>query len=165
MKKIILAALIISITFNSCLKGSSNSCSFNPCGFIASSAEIQTISDYLSANSLTATQHCSGMFYRIENAGNGAAAGPCSNVTVTYKSYFINGTVFDQSTVPVPVNLAQTIIGWRSGVSMIKAGGRIVMYIPPSLAYGNQNVTDANGNIVIPANSYLIFEVDLITVS
>lgn len=165
MKRIILAVFIISITFNSCLKSNSNNCSFNPCGFTATSAEIQTISDYLSANSLTATQHCSGMFYRIENAGTGATPSPCSNITVTYKTYFIDGTVLDQSTTPIPVNLAQTITGWRSGMPLIKVGGRIVLYIPPSLAYGNQNVTDTNGNIVIPANSYLIFEVDLVSVS
>jgi FKBP-type peptidyl-prolyl cis-trans isomerase FkpA len=165
MKKIIFAAfIIVGVTLGSCLK-SSNGCSFNACGFTATSAEIQTISDYLSTNSLTATQHCSGMFYRIENAGTGATPGPCSNITVTYKTYFIDGTVLDQSTTPIPVNLAQTITGWRSGMPLIKVGGRIVLYIPPSLAYGNQNVTDTNGNIVIPANSYLIFEVDLVSVS
>ena len=164
MKKIILLAFIISITFNSCLKSSSGGCNFNACGFTASPSEVQTIQDYLAANSLTATEHCSGMFYRIENPGIGTAPDACSNITVTYKSYFIDGTVFDQSTTPIPVNLSQTIAGWRSALPLVKAGGRIVLYVPPSLAYGNQNVTDQNGNIVIPVGSYLIFEVDLVSV-
>ncbi|MBS0423993.1 MAG: FKBP-type peptidyl-prolyl cis-trans isomerase [Proteobacteria bacterium] len=165
MRKIIIAVIIVSFTLNSCLKKSGNECVFNACAFTASSAEIQTVQNYLSTNSLTATQHCSGMFYRIENPGTGPTPGPCSNVTVTYKTYFFDGTILDQSTTPVPVNLTQTIMGWRIGMPLLKTGGRIVMYIPPSIAYGNQNVTDANGNIVIPANSYLVFEVDLISVS
>jgi FKBP-type peptidyl-prolyl cis-trans isomerase FkpA len=104
------------------------------------------------------------MYYQIEDPGTGATPGPCSQVTVTYKSYFIDGTVFDQSTNPIPVNLVQTITGWRIGVSLLKAGGKILLYIPPSLAYGNQNVTDVYGNVVVPANSYLIFEVNLISI-
>lgn len=165
MKKIILTAVIVSITFSSCLKNRGSNCSFDACGFKASAAEIQTIDDYLTANSLTATQHCSGMFYRIENPGTGAAAEPCSNVTVTYKGYLFNGAVFDQSTTPITFSLIQTVIGWRSGISLIKTGGRVVLYVPPSLGYGNKDVTDLNGNVVIPANSYLVFEVDLISVS
>ena len=44
------------------------------------------------------------------------------------------------------------------GIPMIKPGGKIKLYCPPSLAYGNQ----ANGTI--PANSILIFEVELVGV-
>lgn len=165
MKKIFIAAIVISISLNSCLKGSTGTCSFDACGFKASAPEIQTISDYLTNNSLTATQHCSGMFYRIENPGTGAAPGPCSTVTVTYKAYLFNGTVFDQTTTPLVFSLQQVITGWRSGLPLVKSGGRIVLYIPPSLGYGNQDTRDQNGNVVIPANSYLVFEVDLISVS
>lgn len=167
MKKIILVLVIITsgISLSSCLKGSTNSCSFDACAFKASAQEIRTINDYLTNNSLIGTQHCSGMFYRVENPGTGAAPGPCSNVAVTYKAYLFNGTVFDQSATPVALSLSQTITGWRSGVPLVKAGGRIVLYVPPSLGYGNQDVKDQNGNVVIPANSYLVFEVDVISVS
>lgn len=166
MRNIFLGIIILSVGFTSCLKGNSgNTCDFNPCGYRASDQEIQAIQEYLDTNNLTAVQHCSGLFYRVEDPGTGATPTACSNITVTYKSYFIDGTVFDQGTTPIPVSLDQTIIGWRSGLQQIKAGGRIVLYVPPSLAYGNQDVTDQNGNVVIPAGSYLVFEVNLVSVN
>ncbi|HYM92539.1 MAG TPA: FKBP-type peptidyl-prolyl cis-trans isomerase [Chitinophagaceae bacterium] len=164
MRKIFLTAFITVISLSSCLKGGGGGCSFSACAQVASAMEIQTIQNYLATNSLTATQHCSGLFYRIDSMGTGSAPDACSNITVTYKAYLTNGTVFDQQTSPIALSLAQTITGWRSAIPLIKAGGRIVLYIPPSLAYGNQNVTDQNGNVVIPANSYLVFEVNLVAV-
>jgi FKBP-type peptidyl-prolyl cis-trans isomerase len=46
----------------------------------------------------------------------------------------------------------------------MKAGGRRQLVIPPELAYGAQGATDANGNVVIPPNSTLVFTVDLVQV-
>jgi FKBP-type peptidyl-prolyl cis-trans isomerase FkpA len=44
---------------------------------------------------------------------------------------------------------------------LVKAGGSITMYIPPSLAYGNNDQRDQLGNIILPANSYIKFEMSL----
>lgn len=164
MKRILFAATITGILFSSCMKGSGK-CNFNACAIVATSAEIQTIQNYLSANSLTATQHCSGIFYTIADPGNGAAVSACSDVSVTYKGYLVNGNIFDQSATPVPLSLGQTILGWRIAIPLVRAGGKLILYIPPSLGYGNQDMKDANGNVVIPANSYLIFEISVVAVA
>ena len=165
MKKSIFAVLLLIVTFqlSSCLKNSGN-CSFDACATVAPTVEIQTVQNYILSNSLVATQHCSGLFYRIENPGTGAVPGACANIGVTYKAYFTSGTLLEQETTPIGLSLGQTVRAWRIGMPLIKAGGRIVLYVPPSLAYGAQDVRDQNGNIVIPANSYMIFEVDLVSV-
>ena len=163
MRNCIAGIIILALGFSSCLKGS-NSCSFSACATVAPASEIQAVQNYLTTNSITATQHCSGLFYRIENAGTGATPGACSNISVKYKGYFTNGTVIDQRTTAVSLSLGNAIRGWRCGIPLIKTSGRIVLYIPPSLAYGNQDLRDQNGNILIPANSVLIFEIDLVSV-
>ncbi|MCZ2460021.1 MAG: FKBP-type peptidyl-prolyl cis-trans isomerase [Chitinophagales bacterium] len=164
MKKIFLAALVISFSFSSCTKNSGK-CNFNDCAFKASNTEVQTIQNYLSMNSITATQHCSGLFYSVVDAGTGAKPDACSDVSVTYKGYLTNGNIFDQSTSPVPLSLPRTILGWRIGIPLVKAGGKLILYIPPSMGYGDQEMKDNNGNVVIPANSYLIFEITVVAVA
>ncbi|HAD33478.1 MAG TPA: FKBP-type peptidylprolyl isomerase, partial [Chitinophagaceae bacterium] len=56
----------------------------------------------------------------------------------------------------VSFGLDGLIVGWQEGIPLIGAGGKIKLYLPPSLAYGS----NANGNI--PANSSLIFDIDLL---
>ena len=157
MKKINVITLFLSVFIFSCSKKDS-SCNYDACAFKAPASEISSLKDYLDANSILATEHCSGVFYIIENPGTGKAPTPCSNISVKYKGSLINGTVFDQQTSAVSFNLGMLVTSWRNVIPLLKAGGRMVMYVPPSLGYGNQ----ANGPI--PANSVLVFEVDLVDV-
>ena len=154
--------LVTSLLY-SCKPGGFH-CSFDECSTVAPVAEIQNVQDYILNHSLVATQHCSGLFYRIENAGSGAAPGPCSNLNITYNTYFFNGSTLEQQTTPVGISLGASIRAMRIAMPLIKSGGRIVFYVPPSLAYGAQEVRDQNGNIVIPANSYIVYEMNLVSV-
>lgn len=147
------------------LKKESDICDIDTCSTKAPDSEVQSLETYLANNSITATKHCSGLYYRIETAGTGNTPRDCSSITITYKGQLTNGSVFDQSTAPVNFNLSRLIMGWRNALPMLKAGGKIFLYIPPSLGYGSQDTRDTNGNVVIPANSILIFEINLITVS
>jgi FKBP-type peptidyl-prolyl cis-trans isomerase FkpA len=156
IKRVGLGLLLIVLIFTSCFK--SPQCQYDPCMYSATTADIAALQQYIDTNSIVATQHCSGVFYRIESEGTGKTPTACSDITVQYKGYLTDGTVFDQATSPVSFNLGGLITGWKNTIPLIKAGGRIVLYIPPSLGYGNQ----AAGTI--PANSILIFEVDLIDV-
>ncbi len=164
MKKILLAAIVISFSFSSCTKGGDR-CNFDDCAYKAPATEVQTLQNYLNVNGIITTQHCSGLFYTVVDEGTGAKPDACSDVSVTYKGYLTNGNVFDQSTSPVPLSLPRTIMGWRIGIPLVKAGGKLILYIPPSLAYGDQEMKDNNGNVVIPANSYLIFEITVVAVA
>jgi len=140
-------------------------CSYDACAVAAPASEVTLLEAYLATASITtATKHCSGMYYTIDAAGTGATATICSTVSVKYKGQLTTGTVFDQSTTPVSFQLAGLIEAWKKGIPLIKAGGKIRLYCPPSIAYGSQVVRDGAGNTVIPANSILIFEVELTSV-
>ena len=112
---------------------------------------------YITANSITATKHSSGMYYQIITQGSGAAPTASSTVVVKYSGMFTNNTVFDSSN-SLEYPLAQLITGWKIGVPLINKGGKIKLIIPPYLAYG----CEANGPI--PGNSVLIFDIELLDV-
>jgi FKBP-type peptidyl-prolyl cis-trans isomerase FkpA len=160
MLRNILAGLLVISAFSGCLKSATETCNANydPCAFTAPASEIQAVQDYLTANNIQATQHCSGLFYRIDEMGTGATPNVCSNISVTYEGKLTNGTVFDAQNVPVVLNLSGVIPGWKDGIPLIKAGGRIYLYIPPSLGYGPY------GSGPIPGNSVLVFRVELVAV-
>lgn len=165
MKKVYLAAFVLPVVFSACLKGSTTSsgCTFDACSYTAPTSEIQAVQSYLSSHSLTATQHCSGLFYNITNSGTGTTPNACSNITVNYTASLTNGNVFDQQN-NFSFSLLQAISGWRIGMPLLRSGGHIILYIPPSLGYGNQDIKDQNGNVIIPANSIIIADVDLVSV-
>ena len=156
MKKILVASLALLMLATACKK-KNDGCSYDACAVVAPQAEINSVQDYLTQKGITgAVQHCSGAWYKILDPGSGASAGACSAVTATYRGILTNGSQFDAGTATF--SLSQVIRGWTNLMPLIKAGGRIVMYIPPSLAYGSS----ASGNI--PANSILVFDVTLIAV-
>lgn len=158
LKAFAVAGLIAA--FSGCKKNETK-CEYNPCSTVAPAAEIQAVQDYITSHNLVATQHCSGMFYHIDTEGTGKNPNGCSTVAASYKGTFTNGATFDQSASPVSFSLQGVIQGWTNGLPLIKEGGKITLYIPPSLGYGDKDVRDANGNVAIPANSILIFEVNL----
>ncbi len=100
-----------------------------------------------------------------ETVGTGAVAEPGDSVTVNYVGSLTNGTVFDASanhgTTGFTFNLGagQVIRGWDEGIVGMKVGGKRKLVIPANLAYGNQSPTPS-----IPANSTLVFEVELVNV-
>lgn len=96
--------------------------------------------------------------------GTGATATAGSRVTVNYVGMLPDGTVFDASerhgqSFTFTLGAGEVIQGWDIGVAGMKEGGKRRLIIPPAYGYGNQAV----GN-VIPANSTLIFDVELVKV-
>jgi FKBP-type peptidyl-prolyl cis-trans isomerase FkpA len=153
----LLAALMLAGVLTSCLKSSSGNfnCSFNECGTVAPATEVDSVKRYLAQQGITALQHCSGLLYVVDSAGTGVEPTVCNNVAVTYQGRLTNGTVFETASTPVALSLNGVITGFQVGIPLIKSGGRIRLYIPPTLGYGNRTV----GNI--PPNSILIFDVRL----
>ncbi len=155
-----LLLLVLSVTLlTGCLK-KSDGCSYDIGNPKAPDTEITALRTYLSGNSITATEHGSGLFYQIITSGTGASvANLCNTVSVNYVGKLTNGTQFDATTTgPRAFGLSQLIKAWQIGIPLIKAGGTIRLYVPPSLGYGSQ----AQGSI--PANSVLIFDIDLLGV-
>ena len=166
MKNWFLGLAFLSVATISCSKSDKN-CGYTDVNASASASEITTLQNYITANSISATQHSSGLFYTIDEAGTGNTASVCSNITVNYTGTLISsGTVFFFffSTSGINFVLGQLIVGWQKGLPLIKAGGKITLYVPPSLGYGAFDKTDGNGNVVIPGNSYLKFSISLLYV-
>jgi len=101
----------------------------------------------------------SGLRYEIVKSGLGAYPKAADTVTVNYTGKLINGSVFDSSEQrgkPAEFVLDQVIPGWTEGIQKINEGGKIRLYIPAQLAYGDQ------GRPGIPPGSTLIFDVELL---
>jgi len=104
----------------------------------------------------------SGLQYTIVKAGDGPQPKPTDTVTVHYRGTLIDGTEFDSSAKrnePATFPLNRVIPGWTEGLQLIGIGGKAQLVIPSNLAYGERG---AGG--VIPPNSVLIFDVELISI-
>ncbi len=112
--------------------------------------------------SLSASGDTSSLVVQDETVGTGDVATPGETVTVNYTGKFQNGTVFDTSVGKQPYSFVlgagNVIPGWDQGLQGMKVGGKRLLIVPPSLGYGS---TDYGP---IPANSTLIFEVELLSV-
>lgn len=147
-----------------CLTGSCQSRDQAPCNssapinLKAPPTEVTSLKQYIELNNLKATADPRGFYYTIQAAGSGSKPTVCSNVTVNYKGQLTNGTEFDKGN-GVSFGLDQLIVGWQEGIPLIAPGGTVTLYLPPSLAYGAQEQSG------IPANSILVFQIDLIRVN
>jgi FKBP-type peptidyl-prolyl cis-trans isomerase len=118
------------------------------------------ITKYIATHELEAQKSSSGLYYIIGEQGTGGQPIPTSTVTVAYKGYFTNGTVFDESKPEgLSFNLQGVIAGWTEGITYFKEGGNGILLVPAHLGYGNYNYRS------IPGGSVLIFEVKLIAVN
>lgn len=103
----------------------------------------------------------SGLLYQVEKPGTGDTPKDSDTVVVNYKGTLTDGTEFDNSYTrgePLSFRLDGVIPGWTEGLKHIKKGGKITLVIPPELAYGKTGVPG------IPANSTLVFNVELLDV-
>ena len=152
----------VSVTLAACSKSTSNS----RCGYVESSvtapaSEIATLQAWINTNHPAAIKDSSGFFYEITSVGTGGTANICSHVIIKYSGYLIFTSPlfkFDEALTPITLSLGSLIIGWQKGMKLIKAGGSINLYIPPTLGYG------ASASANIPANSYLLFNIQLVDV-
>jgi FKBP-type peptidyl-prolyl cis-trans isomerase len=102
-----------------------------------------------------------GLCYEILEPGSGPAPKPSDTVTAHYTGVLIDGTVFDSSIqrgAPAEFPLDQVIPGWTEGLQKIAKGGKIRLYVPPDLAYGD----DIRPGI--PPSSTLVFEVEILDI-
>ncbi len=119
----------------------------------------QEIEDYLEAEDLTAQKTSTGLHYIITEEGSGANPTATSTVEVNYKGYLLNGSIFDQSTIPTEIDLSGNIIsGFKEGMTYVKEGGKITLILPAKLAYG------PFGSSRIPPNSVIAFDIELIEI-
>lgn len=103
----------------------------------------------------------SGLMYQVITEGKGPKPTATDTVVVNYKGTLTDGTVFDSSYdrgEPATFPLNRVISGWTEGVQLMPVGSKFKFVIPPKLAYGDQPTAS------IPANSTLVFEVELLKI-
>ncbi len=126
--------------------------------------DIQKIDEYLEANNITAKKSSSGLRYVIIDEGLGSNPLRGSQVKVHYIGMLFDGTVFDSSydrgePLSYTHGIGNVISGWDEGLSYIGERGKITLYVPSVLAYGNRGSGDSIG-----PNENLIFDVELLSV-
>ena len=100
----------------------------------------------------------SGLQYKVLKEGTGATPKPTDKVTVNYIGTFLDGNPFDSSVKrgkPATFQVNGVIKGWTEGLQLMKEGGKMMLYIPPELAYTRSGPL---------AHQTLIFELDLLSV-
>ena len=161
MKKWFLLGTLTLLMFAACKKD--KACASLPPNTVATSAETANLQSYLTSNNITTAGEKNGMFYVISTQGTGQSPNLCSTITIDYVGKTINtttgtdGAQFDASPANQPLvsSLNKLIAGWQLTMPLVKAGGVITLYIPPSLGYGAQTAGS------IPPNSYLKFQITL----
>jgi len=119
------------------------------------------IEDYLTAhNDTTAKSTASGLYYIIQNPGVDVHPTVKSVVSVYYDGYLTNGTHFDatEAGTPFRYGLGYLIPGWQEGLQLIGTGGKMTLFCPSALGYGSTAIGQ------IPANSVLIFDIELVKI-
>ncbi len=131
------------------------------------------LQDYFAKNGITATKTASGLYYTIQTEGTGETIKAGQTAEMRYIGALLDGKVFDANmgaegkgpdgkekpVLPVEVGKGMVIRGWDEGLQLLKKGSKATFYIPSTLAYG----PEARGE-ALPANSVLIFNVEVVSV-
>ena len=102
-----------------------------------------------------------GLQYRVINEAQGAKPVQTDRVKVHYVGRLIDGSQFDSSIErgePTEFGLNQVIKGWTEGLQLMSVGSKYEFFIHPNIAYGSRPRPK------IPANSVLIFEIELLDI-
>jgi FKBP-type peptidyl-prolyl cis-trans isomerase FkpA len=113
------------------------------------------------------TEPRAGVRYTVQQLGSGAKPVLSSIIAVKYKAKLLkngpNAIPFDEND-NMQINLYNLILGWQTTLPLFPAGSKFTLYVPSGLAYGPKDVKNNNGDIVVPKDSNLVFEIELLGV-
>jgi FKBP-type peptidyl-prolyl cis-trans isomerase FkpA len=142
-------------------------CTLTAGNTVAPASERTQVTSYLGTNGINATElDNSGLFYLITAPGSSERATQCAALRVKYKGQRADGVIFDQT---VGENVATFVLGnliegWKRALPLIGEGGKMRLFIPPSMGYGSAGLVN-NGVVLIPPNSMLIFDIELLSIT
>lgn len=121
------------------------------------------IQKYLLDHNEIATRDVSGLYYAVQKPGDSTHFVKATSIpTVIYTNYLITGEIVGTSLGPTDFDhrmLKNHIPGWQIGLQKISQGGKIRLYIPSNLAYGNVGIAG-----IIPPNAILISDLELVSI-
>lgn len=128
--------------------------------------ESNVIINYAIDNLMDVESTTSGLYYEILDAGEGENINWGDYIEADYKGYFMNGKVFDSTygkrKDAMQFYVGNTIAGWNEGLQKIAPKGKIRLLVPSSLAYGEKGLATPKGDTLIPSNSPLIFDIEVL---
>ena len=104
----------------------------------------------------------SGLQMLTVRGGEGKSPTDSDVALVSYKGMLRDGTVFDEN-AQAPLEVAGVVPGFSEALKKMQLGGKYKMWIPPEIGYGSEERKNPQtGEVALPANSLLIFEVELL---
>lgn len=100
----------------------------------------------------------SGLQYQVLTPGTGASPTDADEVLITYEGRLLDGTVFDKSAQPTPLEVGAVVPGFSEALKRMNKGGKYRLWLKPSLGYGDH--VPPGGPI--PPNAVLVFDVELL---
>ncbi|MFC2121453.1 FKBP-type peptidyl-prolyl cis-trans isomerase [Bacteroidota bacterium] len=151
MKRIIYISifLFLGIMINSCNKEESYSWEL----------EMQKLDEYIEHNNITVEPTSGGIYYIETLEGDGVMPKAGDIVTVEYTGTFLDGEEFESGKNTFKLGIRDAIKGWDIGIAKMKKGGKAILIIPSTSAYG------ISGRGKIPPYTTLVFEVELLEVN
>lgn len=131
----------------------------------------EEVDAFVEEHHLETTKTETGLHYHIDVEGEGRTIKPTDKFILSYRGMLADSTLFCQDTDTFKLHEEEAskrvILGWREGLSFFKKGGKGFLIIPPHLGYSNKDINvkcDETEATEIPANSILIYEVEVLDV-
>lgn len=118
------------------------------------------IERYIAKSGIPYERSESGLYYFIEQEGEGEFIKFTDEVSFTYVGRLLSGKPFDgkHKRTPLTFEVSKLIEGWKEAFTYLKKGGKAKLIIPPTLGYGDHDLTD------IPPHSILLYDLEIVDV-
>ncbi|MCG8327318.1 MAG: FKBP-type peptidyl-prolyl cis-trans isomerase [Chitinophagales bacterium] len=129
--------------------------------------EQNTIVNYAIDNLIPLERTNSGLFYRILQEGEGEQLEWGDYVSAHYKGYYMDSKVFDSSykrDKPMNFYIGNMVPGWNEGLQLIKPGGKMQLFVPSALGYGEKGLGNEEDGYLVPPNSILVFDLEVLEI-
>jgi FKBP-type peptidyl-prolyl cis-trans isomerase FkpA len=140
-------------------------------------ADVAAIDAYLAEKSINGEKTASGLRYVITNAGKGENGKTGQVASVNYAGYLLDGQYFDTNIksisqekglysperepyfkpLDVTIDQSSVIKGWHEALKLMSKGSKVTLYVPSTLAYGQQQRSE-----IIKPNSILVFDMEVV---
>ncbi|MGK0364519.1 MAG: FKBP-type peptidyl-prolyl cis-trans isomerase FkpA [Saprospiraceae bacterium] len=124
-----------------------------------------TIINYAIDNNLDVQMTQKGLFFLIEKEGEGDLLKWGDKISVNYTGQFLDDKIFDSTKTkgdPMSFYIGNMIDGWNEGLQLLRPGGKAIFLVPSALAYGEKGLKDKKERDIIPVNSVLRFDIEVI---